>query len=143
MRIFLLFLTLVVAGCTAKQVHYDLGEAENEGEASKIIEQVLMEQSNNHRIEWVKITPEYLSYGEGAVFNTAFSSNYATTKSVDINSRIYFDSIGEINLFTKRDWYIMRVFNHEGKAVDTFYTRSKHKAEVLIVSMNLFISRAR
>ncbi|ADT86558.1 sensor protein [Vibrio furnissii NCTC 11218] len=68
------------------------------------------------------------------VSNLLISSS--NVKLSDINSRYYFNSILALELYSKRDWFIIQLKNDEQRVVKRFYTRSLEKAQRFIDSIN-------
>lgn len=147
MRLFLLTL-LALSGCAATQIPYSPTISENRNDASKIIEQVVMEQPTKHRPDSIVIGEDYIGFNEGFESKTSgfasgtyigggstIASGFSRTKTRSVGDRLYFNSIGSSALYAKRDWYIIQVKNRSGKVVKRFYTRSKIKAESFIDAM--------
>lgn len=141
-----IFIVLLLTGCAAKQVPYSPLEVVNKKVAANVIEQVVMEQPTKFRPEGLVVTDSYLGLSEGynskvvAVGNYSDASNLAVlsanVKLSDINSRYYFNSISALELYSKRDWFIIQLKNDEKRVVKRFYTRSLEKAQRFIDSMN-------
>ncbi|MFS1901012.1 sensor protein [Vibrio lentus] len=118
----------------------------NKKVAANVIEQVVMEQPTKFRPEGLVVTNSYLGLSEGynskvvAVGNYSDASNLvvlsANVKLSDINSRYYFNSISALELYSKRDWFIIQLKNDEKRVTKRFYTRSLEKAQRFIDSMN-------
>lgn len=141
-----IFIVLLLTGCTAKQVPYSPLDVVNKKVAANVIEQVVMEQPTKFRPEGLVVTNSYLGLSEGynskvvAVGNYSDASNLvvlsANVKLSDINSRYYFNSISALELYSKRDWFIIQLKNDEKRVTKRFYTRSLEKAQRFIDSMN-------
>ena len=92
------------------------------------------------------MTSSYIGLSEGqnskvvAVSNYNDSSNLLLSSSnvrlSEINSRYYFNSILALELYSKRDWFIIQLKNDEQQVVKRFYTRSLEKAQRFIDSIN-------
>lgn len=141
-----IFIVLLLTGCAAKQVLYSPLDVVNKKVAANVIEQVVMEQPTKFRPEGLVVTNSYLGLSEGynskvvAVGNYSDASNLvvlsANVKLSDINSRYYFNSISALELYSKRDWFIIQLKNDEKRVTKRFYTRSLEKAQRFIDSMN-------
>jgi hypothetical protein len=141
-----IFIVLLLTGCAAKQVPYSPFDVVNKKVAANVIEQVVMEQPTKFRPEGLVVTNSYLGLSEGynskvvAVGNYSDASNLvvlsANVKLSDINSRYYFNSISALELYSKRDWFIIQLKNDEKRVTKRFYTRSLEKAQRFIDSMN-------
>ncbi|MFA0613101.1 sensor protein [Vibrio splendidus] len=141
-----IFIVLLLTGCAAKQVSYSPLDVVNKKVAANVIEQVVMEQPTKFRPEGLVVTNSYLGLSEGynskvvAVGNYSDASNLvvlsANVKLSDINSRYYFNSISALELYSKRDWFIIQLKNDEKRVTKRFYTRSLEKAQRFIDSMN-------
>lgn len=141
-----IFIVLLLTGCAAKQVPYSPLDVVNKKVAANVIEQVVMEQPTKFRPEGLVVTNSYLGLSEGynskvvAVGNYSDASNLvvlsANVKLSDINSRYYFNSISALELYSKRDWFIIQLKNDEKRVTKRFYTRSLEKAQRFIDSMN-------
>ncbi|MEZ9425049.1 sensor protein [Vibrio lentus] len=141
-----IFIVLLLTGCAAKQVPYSPLDVVNKKVAANVIEQVVMEQPTKFRPEGLVVTNSYLGLSEGynskvvAVGNYSDASNLvvlsSNVKLSDINSRYYFNSISALELYSKRDWFIIQLKNDEKRVTKRFYTRSLEKAQRFIDSMN-------
>ncbi|MFS1877790.1 sensor protein [Vibrio splendidus] len=141
-----IFIVLLLTGCAAKLVPYSPLDVVNKKVAANVIEQVVMEQPTKFRPEGLVVTNSYLGLSEGynskvvAVGNYSDASNLvvlsANVKLSDINSRYYFNSISALELYSKRDWFIIQLKNDEKRVTKRFYTRSLEKAQRFIDSMN-------
>ncbi|MEZ8689474.1 sensor protein [Vibrio splendidus] len=136
-----IFIVLLLTGCAAKQVPYSPLDVVNKKVAANVIE-----QPTKFRPEGLVVTNSYLGLSEGynskvvAVGNYSDASNLvvlsANVKLSDINSRYYFNSISALELYSKRDWFIIQLKNDEKRVTKRFYTRSLEKAQRFIDSMN-------
>ncbi len=156
MKSLILVLSLFLFGCTATQIQYAPNSVENKALATQIIEQVIMEQPLKYRPEGTLITEEYLAFGEGFVSkgstvsnallvtdNSAVTIGSTKVESKNIASRLYFNSLTGMDLFHKRDWYIVQLRNDENRIVRRFYTRNQNKAKRFIDAMSLYISTSK
>jgi len=155
MKKWFLLLSIFLAGCTATQIQYSPSMVTNKGLAVEIIEQVVMEQPLKFRPESVFVTDAYLAFGDGVSgkgtslsngqsFGRSSSISLSSSRfnSKSITSRFYFNSLAELELFKKRDWYVIQLKNDENRVVKRFYTRSLKKSESFIDSINFFVSRS-
>ncbi|MGP9800660.1 hypothetical protein [Rheinheimera sp. NSM] len=154
--IFIVFFSLpLICSCAAQQVGFTKSIIADQSLAIKKIEQVFYEQSIKHRPESIVITNDYLGLSSGTQVETkgaGFTSGVAgtllvgigTSKSYvkDITDRIYFNSIGKIALFKKRDWFIIQINHSDGRLFRNIYTRDKSKATEFIGSIYYFLERS-
>ncbi|WP_240493346.1 sensor protein [Vibrio coralliirubri] len=139
-------MVLLLTGCAAKQVPYSPSDMVTKEVAASVIEQVVMEQPLKFRPEGLVVTSSYIGLSEGRDSKVVAVSNYngasdlllssANVSLSDINSRYYFNSISDLELYSKRDWFIIQLKNDEQRVVKHFYTRSLEKAQRFIDSMN-------
>lgn len=154
-RFIALVFFVLLSGCSATQVPYSPEPMTNREDSARVIEQVIMEQSAKYRPESVLITDDYLAFGEGysekstgLASGTKLGSNAvigvgsSRTKGKAINSRLYFNSLGVPQLYTKRGWYIIQVVDNHDAVLKRYYTRDKHKAESFIDALTYFIVHA-
>ena len=140
------FLVLLLTGCAAKQVPYSPSDMVNTEVSASVIEQVIMEQPKKFRPEGLVVTSSYIGLSEGQNSKVVTVSNYNDSSNLllsssnirlsDINSRYYFNSIMALELYSKRDWFIIQLKNGEQRVVKRFYTRSLEKARRFIDSIN-------
>jgi len=156
MRLLILILPLFLFGCTATLLQHTPNPVESKVLATQIIEQVVAEQPLKYRPEGMLITDEYLAFGDGTISKgrgvasstlisntSAISIGVTKTKSKHVTSTLYFNSLDGMELFHKRDWYIIQLRNDENNIVKRFYTRSRKKADRFIDAMNFYISTAK
>ena len=144
-RFTLIFIILLSSGCATQIQHIKQGEMD-QNSAVKIIEQVIMEQPAKHRPENIIVTNDYLGIGSGSVtkgkvfVTEIYNVGLGTTKHLtkNINERIYFNSIGTIKIFEKREWYIIQLFSKEGRIYKYIYSLNKRKAMKFIDAINYF-----
>ncbi|WP_122081327.1 sensor protein [Vibrio coralliirubri] len=146
MKKWFVFLVLLLTGCAAKQVPYSPSDMVTKEVAASVIEQVVMEQPLKFRPEGLVVTSSYIGLSEGHDSKVVAVSNYngasdlllssANVSLSDINSRYYFNSISDFELYSKRDWFIIQLKNDEQRVVKHFYTRSLEKAQRFIDSIN-------
>lgn len=155
MKIWQLLSAFLLAGCTATQIPYSPETVTSKEDSERIIEQVIMEQPAKYRPESVLITDDYLAFGEGyseksvgMASGTKLGSSAvigvgsSRTKGKEINSRLYFNSLGVPLLYAKRSWYIIQVVDNHDAVLKRYYTRDKHKAESFIDALTYFIVHA-
>ncbi|WP_158125212.1 sensor protein [Vibrio fluvialis] len=146
MKKWFLFLVILLTGCAAKQIPYSPTDMVNTDVAVNVIEQVIMEQPIKFRPEGLIVTSSYIGLSEGQKAKVVAVGNYnevsnllissSNVKLSDINSRYYFNSILALELYSKRDWFIIQLKNDEQRVVKRFYTRSLEKAQRFIDSIN-------
>ncbi|WP_135454230.1 sensor protein [Vibrio echinoideorum] len=146
MKKWFVFLVLLLTGCAAKQLPYSPSDMVSEEVSASVIEQVVMEQPTKFRPEGLVVTSSYIGLSEGHNSKIVAVSNYndasnllissANIRLSDINSRYYFNSILALELYSKRDWFIIQLKNDEQRVVKRFYTRSLEKAQRFIDSIN-------
>lgn len=154
MRVLALILLMVLSGCTEKYAYMPQQQI-TESEAKSIIEQVLMEQPIARRPEVVQFTPEFILIGNGiqskgnsvgtaAVFNgaVAIGTNSSNVITKGVGERIYYNSIGETQIFTKRKSYLILMLNADGKAIKKLSTSSQVKAQRFSDAMNYLKNNA-
>lgn len=147
-------MALMLAGCFSTPIEYQ-SKGITQPEADQIIEQVVMEQPPQMRPQAVYINSQYIGFGNGTIsqgksFGSAAevvpgaviggSSSTVTTK--EMNERIYFNSIGKVQLYTKRNRYTVQVLGTEGHVIRNFYMTNRVKAERFIDSLNFYRDRA-
>jgi len=150
---FLLLSFLLLSGCTATSIPYSAQLVQSDELAAKIIEQVVMEQPLKYRPEGVVITKDYLGVADGievkghslssGVVNSQLVFSSINLKTLDVSTRYYFNSLSRLELYSKRDWYIVQLKNDEHHIVKRFYTRRLDKAERLIDSINHMMASAK
>ncbi|EHR5760287.1 sensor protein [Vibrio parahaemolyticus] len=146
MKKWFVLLVLLLTGCAAKQVPYSPSDMVNTEVSASVIEQVIMEQPKKFRPEGLVVTSSYIGLSEGQNSKAVVISNYNDSSNLllsssnirlsDINSRYYFNSIMALELYSKRDWFIIQLKNDEQRVVKRFYTRSLEKAQRFIDSIN-------
>ncbi|HEY0288578.1 MAG TPA: hypothetical protein VGC62_16465 [Pseudomonas sp.] len=143
---------LILAGCASKVVEYQASPISDQ-QARSVIEQVLMEQPQKTRPEQVVFTLEYIAYGNGVISetngfgsavpvgNSAFAAGSSTTKSKSLQTRIYFNSIGTVTLYSKRGRWVVITRNRAGSVLISSLVDSQSKAERFVDSMIHFRDR--
>lgn len=130
-------LLFLLTSCAAQLVPYfPVADSDLLG-AAKLIEQVILEQPSQHRPSSVVVTRAYFEFGTGLTTDTKALTSYlgigvtaGSSRSVTrvTATRIYFNSIGPVKLFKKRDWLIIDVVGNQGERLGRFYTRSENRA---------------
>lgn len=148
----LVCISITLFGCAAQRLSYEPKTVKSFNEAVFVIEQVFYEQPQRYRPDGVVVSNSYLgiSLGSGSVSTGAgvvtgsnnAISNASTLESANINNRIYYNSIGDIFLFKKRDWFIVQIIRKDGTHFRSIYTREKHKAEALVDSLYYCINNS-
>ncbi|PML79989.1 sensor protein [Enterovibrio norvegicus] len=146
MRKFIIFLAVFLTGCSAQQIQYSSIDMASKELAASVIEQVVMEQPTKFRPEGIIVSTSYIGLSEGHNAKGVAVSNHnditnlvvasANIKLSDINSRYYFNSISKLELYSKRDWFIVQLLNEEKRVVKRFYTRNLEKGKRLIDSIH-------
>jgi len=147
--IFYPLLIVFLVACSAKNVAYTPSPIISKEKAAQIIEQVLYEQPMKYRPVSVFISGEILGFSDGVSSKTkgggvvlgnenglAVGIGSSKTLTKEINRRIYFNSIGNPQLFTKRDWFIIQMVNKNNRVIYNVYTRDENKAKKYIDSIN-------
>lgn len=146
MKWVVLLSALILTGCASKVVEYQPATISDE-QARSVIEQVLMEQPQKTRPEQVAFTTEYIAYGNGVVSQTngfasavpigngAFASGSSTTSSKSLQTRIYFNSIGTVTLYSKRGRWVVITRNLAGSVLNSSLVDGKSKAQRFVDSM--------
>ncbi|MBD9573681.1 hypothetical protein IB260_00015 [Pseudomonas sp. PDM23] len=147
-------LSLLLIGCHSTPVQYQ-AQPIDKRTAVAVIEQVSMEQPQSVRPQQVIVTDDFIGYGNGVRSDAdSFGSAVAITPTTaigagstrvitkELSDRIYFNSIGTIQLWTKRQRYIVQVRNTEGYKYRDFYLTNRVKAERFIDALNFFKASA-
>tara|TARA_R110002074_G_C12327407_1_gene647515 strand:- start:177 stop:662 length:486 start_codon:yes stop_codon:yes gene_type:complete len=139
-------LFFLVIGC-AKPVAYTAPPSPtiNESGAKSIIEQVFMELPAKRKPDAIAFEDDFIWLGYGVESKSnGIGTAVAITNSVAIVSgssnvttkgnslRIYYNSLGQIDLYAKRDYYIIRIANKEGREFTKITTYNEAKARKFI-----------
>jgi hypothetical protein len=139
-------IALLLGGCASKVVEYAAAPI-NDEQAKSVIEQVLMEQPQKTRPEQVIITSEYIAYGSGVVSETngfasavplgngAFAAGTSRTNSKSLVTRIYFNSIGDVKLYSKRGRWVVITRSQAGSVLNSVLVDNQAKAQRFVDSM--------
>lgn len=146
MKHLILALFFLVIGC-AKPVAYtpQPSPALNESEAKGIIEQVFMELPPDRKPDAIAFEEDFIWLGYGVESKSSgFGTAIALTDSVAVvsgssrvttrgkNLRIYYNSLSQIDLYTKRSYYIIRIASAKGREFLKVTTYSEAKAHKFI-----------
>lgn len=152
MRVLFLVAALLLVGCTSKIVDYQPSTI-SQAQARSVIEQVLMEQPIRTRPEDVVITDKYIAYGSGVISETnsvasavpfgsgAFAAGSSTTRSKALQTRIYFDSIGTVTLYSKRGRWVVLTRNKAGSVINNSIIDTQTKAYRFVDALMYFRER--
>ena len=122
------FLALLVAtslfGC-ASNLKYTANPNLSRYDAKAVIEQVIMEQHPSRVPGFVEVTDEYIAYGGGAVRSHSIAS---VSGEVAIglggrhqdNGRVYFSSIGDVQLYKRKSWFVVQINDHDDNLIKNF-----------------------
>lgn len=139
-------LLLLLTGCASKVVEYAPAKISPE-QARSIIEQVLMEQPIKARPEQVLFTDEYFGYGSGIISTSngfasavpigggAIAAGTSVTSSKALQTRIYYNSIGNITLHLRRGRWIVQTRNMAGTVINKCVVDTQQKAERFVDAM--------
>lgn len=140
---------LLLAGCASKVVEYKAAPITLD-QAKSVIEQVLMEQPLKTRPEQVFFTDEYIGYGSGIISATsgfasatpigvgAITAGSSKTSSKAVQTRIYFNSIGTVTLYSKRNRWVVQTRNQAGSVLNSSLVDTQQKAQRFIDAMMFF-----
>lgn len=143
---------LLLAGCASKVVEYKAMPI-TQDQAKSVIEQVLMEQPLKTRPEQVFFTDEYIGYGSGIISATsgfasatpigvgAIAAGSSKTSSKAVQTRIYFNSIGTVTLYSKRNRWVVQTRNQAGSVLNSSLVDTQQKAQRFIDAMMFFKTR--
>jgi len=152
MRVLVLTVLLLLSGCASKIVEYQPAAVSN-AQARSVIEQVLMEQPQKSRPEQVVITDEYIAYGSGVISETngfasavpigngAFAAGSSRTSSKALHTRIYFNTIGGVTLYSKRGRWVVITRNQAGSVINSSLVDTQVKAQRFVDAMVHFKKR--
>ena len=139
-------LVLLLTGCVSKIVEYTPSRISPE-QARSVIEQVLMEQPLKTRPEQVVFTDEYIGYGSGILSTTsgfasavplgggAIAAGNSRTSSKAVQTRIYFNSIGSVALYSKRGRWVVQTRSTGGSVMNSSVVDTQKKAERFVDAM--------
>lgn len=127
MRKWIAALAFVLGGCAA-QIPYTANTPVSNPES--LIEQALMEQERDRRPDFVHTTHEYVEFGQ----DTATTTNQITLKQTSRHhvTRMYWRSIADTKLFSKRGNYIVQFRNAQGVLLAMVVTYDPETARRLI-----------
>ena len=139
-------LMLLLTGCVSKVVEYTPAKISPE-QAHSVIEQVLMEQPLKTRPEQVVFTDEYIGYGSGILSTTsgfasavplgggAIAAGSSRTSSKAVQTRIYYNSIGSVALYSKRGRWVVQTRSTGGNIMNSSLVDTQKKAERFVDAM--------
>lgn len=128
MRLTVTIAALLLAGCAAQEVPYTARGDTRHPES--VIEQVLMEQEEDRRPDYVRTTAEYVEYGRGATAKyNEFSEKTTTRRNV---TRLYFRSVATEKVYTKRKAVIVQFRSTQGTLLATVVTDSLESGQRLV-----------
>ena len=143
---------LLLTGCAAKLVEYRPMPISDE-QARSVIEQVFMEQPPNLRPEQVFFTDEYVGYGSGIVSTSsglasavpigtgALAVGSSVTSSKAAQTRIYYNSIATVSLYSKRGRWVVQTRNQPGSVLNSSRVDTQRKAQRFVDAMMHFKSK--
>lgn len=149
MRVLFLVAMLLLGGCASKIVEYQPVTV-SDAQARSVIEQVLMEQPQSLRPEHVAITDDYVAYGNGVISETngfaatvpigdwAIAAGSSRTNSKALQTRIYFNSIGAVTLYSKRSRWVVLPRNQAGSVINSSLVDTQSKAQRFVDAMTHF-----
>lgn len=135
MRAIIAGLALSLTAC-AQQLPYTAHAPVND--PNSVIQQVLMEQEQDRRPEFVDTQPEYVEFGKGT---TGRYSGFGVTRSKHEVTRLYYRSIKESNLYQKRKHFIVQFRNAQDNLLATVVTDDGDAARRLIDAVATMRSR--
>jgi len=127
--------------CSSTRLQYTPAVIDS-SDARAVIEQVFMEQPVRYRPESVVVEDTFIAISEG-VSTSSRSSGVAVHVShgfvfgggggrdtaKELNTRVYFSSIGELQLYKRKSWFIVQIRNTEGQVVKSVYASNQDKAQ--------------
>lgn len=137
---------ILLTGCASKVVEYTPTPISPE-QARSVIEQVLMEQPLKTRPEQVVFTDGYIGYGNGILSTSsgfasavplgggAIAAGNSKTSSKAVQTRIYYNSIGSVSLYSKRNRWIVQTRSSGGSVMNTSLVDTQKKAERFVDAM--------
>lgn len=140
MRIAILVVALIAtAGCAAQRVAHvprSIGHAE----AREIIERVMFEQPGKHRPEAVAFAREYMVLRYGTVSRGRATAVPVGTMAIasgetvttEAGKRLYFDTIAETRIYTKREWFVLDIVDASGHVMQRVYSRDETRARAFV-----------
>lgn len=153
MKGLMLLLVISLSGCGHVRIDYEPRSGITKQEAVSIIEQVFSEDFGEKRPQGVYVTDQYIVLADGIVSrgtgygsavpvgSGAIAVGTSTVVTQEIGQRIYFNSLGDSTLHTKRarnNRYVVLVRNTEGAVQRSVNTTSLRKAERFIDALGYF-----
>ena len=139
-------LMVLLTGCASKVIEYAPAKIRPE-QARSVIEQVLMEQPLKARPEQVVFTDEYIGYGSGILLTSsgfasaiplgggAIAAGSSVTSSKAVQTRIYYNSIENVTLYSRRGRWIVQTTNMAGSVINKCLVDTEKKAERFVDAM--------
>ncbi|TNF67743.1 MAG: hypothetical protein EP298_06810 [Gammaproteobacteria bacterium] len=145
---FLFVICLLLASCATK-IPYSPKQL-NENEALFTIERAFLEQPEKFRPRSILITNKYIALSDGVIsktsgksgstiiYSSALTTSKSTTQAYKHESRIYYASIDKIELYSKKNYYIVVLKRNTGHTIKKVYIYNKNLAEKFIDSITYF-----
>jgi hypothetical protein len=139
LTIFVMFFALFVSGCKTVRVDY-LPKPIASDRVGRVIEQAIMEQPAKFRPEGVSIELDYIEIGGGTTTNSrstgigapiggiVVASGRERGQSKRLVTRLYYDSLGAIQLVKKRSLYIVTIRDKDRALLQRIYIRNQDRA---------------
>ncbi|SCU76776.1 conserved hypothetical protein [Cupriavidus necator] len=138
MRTCLLLPILLLAAC-ATRIDYQPATVNN---PQVIVERVLYEQPDKKRPESVHVTDRYVEFGSGARAVSTPGLTSVTTTSIRKGTRLYYRSIAETRLFSKRNWFVVEPRSSGGRTLAQIYVEDELNAKRLMDALATLKERA-
>lgn len=153
----LAFFMVLLSGCGHVRIDYVPHTNIGQDEAVSIIEQVFSEDFGELRAQGVVLTDQYILLSDGVltrgkafgsavpVGNSAIALASSESVTRELGQRIYYNSLGNSTLHTKRNKqnrYVVLIRNKEGAVQRTVNTTNLQKAERFIDALEYFKRRA-
>lgn len=133
----------LLSGCTSL-IPYKYSDSLSPQDASAIVDRALTTQPRQFAAEYVEITPDYIAYGEGTVTtergqaigvpvgNATLAIGSSRTTSRSLSNRLYFDTLTEALLYSRRSHFVVKVLSTDGQPARHFYLYSEDLGKRLI-----------
>ncbi|WP_426357979.1 hypothetical protein ACPUVO_16260 [Pseudocolwellia sp. HL-MZ19] len=135
--IFLFFIILLTA-CSASKVPFAPIAKNNKAEAVQVIKQIMYEQWPQTP-QKINFYTDHMEVYWGEQSYSKVNYNNITSNSKAIISRIYFNSLAEPKLFTKRDRFIAQIITKQGKVLMNIVSIDEARFKEFINSFMFFI----
>jgi hypothetical protein len=123
-KAWIIAVVLLLAACATRHGDYTLPPPPANPLA--FVERFVMEQPEKQRPQSVHATAEYLEYGDATWYKKGEWAGRDSAKQKVV--RIYYASIGENYLYSKRRWWIVRTRNKQGSLLADIWTDDKEAA---------------